>query len=72
MKNKDPNVRFAAVRILGGIGDDDVIQALLSALRDKDFGIVKEAAKSLKRITGADFDTDYDKWKEWFEQNKDR
>jgi hypothetical protein len=39
-------------------------------LRDRDFHT--HVAEALTKITSQDFGTDYDKWKAWYEKNKDK
>lgn len=57
---------------LGVLGDESAIPCLIDALNSKREEVVADAALALHRLTGHDFGDDYDKWKTWYERNKDR
>lgn len=67
---RDRNVRIAAARGLGCFPQEDVVQALIAALRSDDFGLVHAAELSLVRLTGVTHDCSALAWTEWFEANR--
>jgi HEAT repeat protein len=74
---KDPRSELLGVVALGALKDrrgiEPLIELLGSMSEDFDIGLTKRVVvEALKDITGQDFGTDHDKWKEWFEQNKDK
>ena len=48
------------------------VDRLLFTMKSRDSRTVTKAAERLKRITGEDFGGDYNKWKEWWDANKDK
>jgi len=68
---KDPSrdVRQAAARLLGHIEDRAVLEPLIDSLDQRDFGVVYESERSLKRLTGQSFQHDAPDWRQWLRQN---
>jgi hypothetical protein len=55
------------------IRDERVIILLVDALENSLAGDAREgAAQALKKLSGQDFGTDHEKWKAWYEENKDK
>jgi len=67
--NRD--VKRTAVVGLGSFRDVRAVRALIAALRDKDYGIAHEAAKSLRALTGRDYQLDADGWESWLNAASD-
>ncbi len=74
MKDEDSSVlRACAAWALGEVGDEEETEPLITALKnDKNRHVRACAAKALKKLTNQDFGTDYEKWKAWYEKNKDK
>ena len=76
LKDKDWTVRLLAAIDLGKIGDNRAVEPLVTALKDKDWhaqgGVRKQAALSLRKITGKHFGEAPEKWQKWWEQNKEK
>jgi hypothetical protein len=53
------------------IAADQPVTPLLRMLRFRDEEKRKDAAETLKRLTGEDFGTDAEAWEAWWEENKD-
>ncbi len=70
---KDPawDVRSTAAWALGELGDERATSPLIDALKDM-FTVREKAFGALKKLTKQDFGEDYDKWKAWYEKNKDK
>jgi hypothetical protein len=51
---------------------DVTIAALIERLNKGNWDVTRAAAEALKKITGQDFGYDYDKWKAWHEENKQK
>jgi HEAT repeat protein len=69
--NASRDVRMAAARILGCLPRPEVLSALVDALRQRDFGVVYEADRSLMALTGHDFQHDPAAWSQWLEKTND-
>ena len=70
----DPDVRMAAARALGHFPDPVAIQALGTALDDKDPAMRYRAMVSLQESTGKDYGTDpssVDRWRQWLKTNQE-
>ena len=66
-------VRCSAVYSLGEvIGGRRVVEPLTQALKDEDTVVRENALESLRKITGQDFGIDCEKWKNWYEKNKEK
>jgi HEAT repeat protein len=64
----DPNrhVRLEAARGLRYFdGDPEILEGLIAALNEQDFGVVYEAEASLVRLTGETFQYDAEAWRAW-------
>lgn len=68
LKDKDSETRRIAAWALGEMKNRQAIEPLLSALKDEN--VCWDSAEALKKITGEDFGTEYDKWKNWWKDNK--
>ncbi len=66
----DPDVRIAAAKALAQYPDTDVFQALVAALRDNSYGVVREAHRSLVTLTGEDLGEEGAAWLEWAKQRE--
>jgi HEAT repeat protein len=71
LSHEDLHVREKVAEALGERKDTKAIEPLIAALKDKGETVSGIAAKSLQEITGKDFGQDHDKWKEWWEKNKE-
>lgn len=61
-KDEDADVRTAAATALGQYADATVFQTLVSALGDRNRGVVRAANESLRTLTGQDLDADAAQW----------
>lgn len=68
LKDKDLEARRIAAWALGEIKNRQAIEPLILALKDEN--VRWDSAEALKKITGEDFGTEYDKWKNWWKDNK--
>ena len=66
----ESGVRVDAAIALGEIGDERAVQPLIEALRDADEDIREFAASVLRKLTRQDFNTDYEKWLDWFKKRR--
>jgi len=66
------DVRIACARALGQYAEPRVVDALIGALNDPDFGVVHAARGSLRTLTGQDFGHDAAKWLAWSKENPER
>ena len=69
---KSFSLKKQIARSLGQFKDYQVIEPLIELLEIKRQDVYKEAAQSLKRITGKNFGQDQSKWQEWWSKNKKR
>ncbi len=72
LKDENAYVRRNAAWALGKIGDDRAVAPLVKLLKDAYEGVRSYAGWSLQRITKQDFGEDSDKWRKWYEKNKDK
>jgi HEAT repeat protein len=72
LKDEEEDVRDTAAYALGLLGDERGIEPLIGCLQDPHEAVRREAAGALKTITGQDFGQDYDRWKQWWEGQKER
>lgn len=72
LMNESWEVRAQAAYVLGKIGDPRAVEALISVLTDEDIPSRSNARFALKKITGEDFGVDQARWKEWWEENKEK
>lgn len=70
LDNENSYVRRDAAISLGVRKDLRAIEPLIHTLKDEELYVQDCASESLTKITGQDFGKDYEKWKEWWEQNK--
>ncbi len=64
-EDADVDVRLAAARALGETADAKGVAALGEALQDQDPAMQHRAMASMKKISGQDFGTDVDAWREY-------
>ena len=70
LKDSGEYVREAAVVSLGKIEDPRAVEPLITALKDANGWVRRAAADALRSITGADCGDDPEKWRKWWEQQK--
>ena len=70
-KESQPEVRAAAARALGQYTEASVLEALISALDDRDLTVNRAAQWSLRILTGEDFRYDVREWVAWRESTTD-
>ncbi len=66
-----PDVRIACANALGQYPSRAVFDSLVAALNDNDYGVVREARKSLHILTGQSFGDDGRDWWAWAEDTAD-
>jgi len=71
LKDKDEKVRRCAREVLVKMREA-AIEPLIKMLGENDIVTRFNAADALERITEKDFGIDQDKWKAWYEKNKDK
>lgn len=71
LRDDDADVRMAAAYALGQYPQPDVLQVLVAALDDREFGVVKEAEQALRTLTGANEGTDGTAWLIWMAKNSE-
>jgi HEAT repeat protein len=64
-EDADVDVRLAATRGLGESRSTEAIHALGDALEDQDPAIQHRAIASMKKVSGKDFGTDLDAWRQY-------
>jgi HEAT repeat protein len=64
-RDPDIDVRLAAARSLGEIGDPAAVTALGAALDDTDPAMQVRAVASLREVTGKDFGADVNRWRQY-------
>lgn len=73
LNDTNMHCRSVAATALGDIGGESVVKPLIDLLKDEPDESVRASVKfSLIKITGKEFGDDYSKWKNWFDQNKNR
>ena len=70
-QDRSSDIRVASARLLGYFAYRSVLEPLISALDQRDFGVVYEAERSLIRLTGQTFDHDSVQWRRWLAQTSD-
>ena len=65
LKDKDVNVRLAAVWALRELKDPRAVEPLITALKDEEYMVRFWAAEALEEITGKNFGQDEAKWRDW-------
>lgn len=61
----DVDIRAAAAHALGQYPERRVLQGLIAALRDNRLAVTRNAAASLRTLTGMDFGDDRREWFQW-------
>jgi len=69
-QDRSRDIRQAATCLLGYLPDGEVLEPLVGALEQRDFGVVYEAERSLMRLTGRTFDHDAQRWREWIKETE--
>jgi HEAT repeat protein len=69
LKDKDSDVRVNAIRGLKSVGKP-AIGPLILALKDNDEQTKKTISSILIEMTFQLYGQDYEKWKKWWERNK--
>lgn len=69
-KDEDADARMAAAYALGQYGEFRVFTALVGALDDQEFGVVRLATQSLETLTGQNFGGDGACWLAWSNANE--
>lgn len=64
------DVRIAAAGLLGLIEEKRSAEALMDGLRQPDFGVAYQCARSLEHLTGQRFGVDPARWAEWFRRTE--
>ncbi|HUU82398.1 MAG TPA: hypothetical protein VM243_02735 [Phycisphaerae bacterium] len=70
-QERSRDIRQAAACLLGYCRDRVVLEPLIAALEQRDFGVVYQSERSLMRLTGQTFDYDPVGWRAWLEQTQD-
>ena len=65
------DVRLTAAKLLGYDPDLVCVRALIGSLRQRDFGVVYEAERSLMRLTGKSHEHDAARWSRWLDATAD-
>lgn len=68
LQDQNKSVRNCAVKSLGKIKDTRAIEPLIGLLNDDDSA--RSAWRSLRNITGKDFNQDQSEWQKWWDRNK--
>ncbi len=71
VNDPDSDVRMAAANALGQYRKPIVFETLIGALRDRDYGVVLEAEKSLITLTGQNLGTEGKPWLTWAKKTDD-
>lgn len=66
------DVRMACCQALGQYPEPRVYDALVGAINDTDFGVIRAARASLRTLTGYDLGSDSTLWLIWQKQNPDK
>ncbi len=66
----EPDVRINSAQALSQFKYKDVLFALISALKDKDFAVRFQAERSLVALTGKTFYGNPDKWLDWLKKTQ--
>lgn len=71
VNDRHRDIRINAARALGFLPDSQVLEPLIAALNQRDFGVVYQSERSLMRLTGFTFDHDAIAWREWLASNQE-
>ncbi len=69
--SKHRDARVTSARGLRHFLDRPALDALIEALKDRDFGVVYQAERSLAMLTGTTHNHDPDAWKQWLSETAD-
>lgn len=69
--DEDRDVRMAAARALGQYPERRVFEALVGALTDREYAVVRQAQRSLRLLTGEDLGDRASAWLEWSDAQDD-
>ena len=69
LKHPDPYVSINAALYLGAVRRPEAVPYLIKAGLRKCEWAYDDARRDLRAITGQDFGTDFQKWREWWEKN---
>lgn len=69
--HRERHVRISSARGLGFYQQNESVEALIAALRDRDFAVVHTCEEALVRLTGHTENCVAHAWEEWYKQNKD-
>lgn len=72
LEDKGWDNRRDASKTLGTIGDVSAVEPLIETLEDEVSDVKESAAAALTKLTGEDFGWDYEKWRKWWEHNKNQ
>jgi HEAT repeat protein len=59
------DVQIAAIRSLGKMRNPRVVESLIAALGNRREIVRVEATWALKKLTGEDFGSDRERWRQW-------
>lgn len=68
LQHKDPEIRALQAEMLGRTDAGWAVKELIERLNDPSQRVRDKSHTALQRITGKSFDSDYKKWKNWFEE----
>lgn len=69
--DEDADVRLAAARALGQYAEERVFEALVGALNDRQYSVVRQTLRSLELLTGEQLGDRSSEWLAWYEENRD-
>lgn len=72
LNDRNSDVRRKVLEALGNIGDVHAVDAIIEALRDRDYDVRYKAADTLKKITEENFGMHHNKWRQWWNKNKEK
>jgi len=65
-------VQITAANALAEIGSTKAVRAMIEALGKTSGRVQDDINKALKRLTGQKFQPDYESWKRWYEENREK
>lgn len=71
LTDDDWNVRSAVVRALAKLRSKDAIPALIDRIEAENGRVRTDIGEALKSLTGRNFRSNVDQWRNWWEQNAD-
>jgi len=71
LNDKDEVVRGWSAEILGNLGDPRAVEPLINVLKDENQILSKIVLSALGEITNRNFNRDWKKWQNWWEENKE-